>query len=193
MALFRDPADVSVRPATPEDEAAVTRVQLRAWRASHADVLGAGALESIDVLAVRARWAEAIGSPPSPAHRVLVACDGPRVVGFAATAPGGTGAADEPGAGGRDDAAAPAPGVEVLALEVDPDHQRGGHGSRLLAACVDLARGDGARWVSTWVLDGDPARERFLAGSGLGPDGGERTLAAGPTGAVRESRWVAEI
>lgn len=173
MALFRDTADVSVRPAVPGDDAAITSVQLRAWRLSHVEVIGADVLDRLDAAAVRDQWAQAIAAPPSPAHRVLVALDGTRVVGFAATAPAG-----------EDD-------VEVLALEVDPDHQQGGHGSRLLAACVDLAREDGATSVSCWVLDGDPARERFLAGSGLGPDGATRTLEAG-AGLV-ERRWVAEI
>lgn len=179
MPLFHDQADVSVRPATAEDEAPIARVQLRAWRAHHADLLGADVLEQIDVTAVRGQWAAAISAPPSPAHHVLVACAGPRVVGFAASAP-------------------TEHGVEVLSLEVDPDHQRGGHGSRLLAACVDLAREHGATHLQTWVLDGDDARAAFLAGAGLGPDGAERTLGIGadPDGATRpvaEHRWVAEI
>lgn len=179
MALFREHADVSVRPATPEDESAITRVQLRSWRASHAEVLGA-LLEDVDVAAVRDRWTDALTSPPSPAHRVLVACAGARVVGFAASVP------------------LPPDGVDVVALEVDPDHQRGGHGSRLLTACVDLARQDGAQHLSTWVLEGDPARERFLAASGLGRAGDHRELAlpprpgGAPVTAV-EHRWVAEI
>ncbi len=176
MGLFRDNADVSVRPAVAGDDAAITRVQLRAWRLSHARALGTEVLENLDAEAIRAQWTAAIEAPPSPAHRVLVACDGPRVVGFAATAPVGADGAD---------------GAEVLALEVDPDHQKGGHGSRLLAACVDLAREDGARSISTWVLDDDPAREQFLAGSGLGPDGAARALAT--SGAPAEQRWVAEI
>jgi len=173
VGLFRDTADVSVRPAVPGDDAAITRVQLRAWRLSHARSLGAEVLDNLDVAAVREQWTHAVQAPPSPAHRVLVACDGPQVVGFAATAPAGEDT------------------VEVLALEVDPDHQKGGHGSRLLAACVDLARQDGARSVRTWVLDDDPAREQFLAGSGLGPDGVERALT--PDGAPVERSWVAEI
>lgn len=173
MGLFRDTADVSVRPAVPGDEAVITGVQLRAWRVSHAQALGAAVLDSLDAAAVRDLWADAIVSPPTPAHRVLVACDGPRVVGFAATAPTADG------------------DVEVLALEVDPDHQKGGHGSRLLAACVDLAREDGAGLLYTWVLDDDPAREQFLSASGLGPDGAERALTA--EGGPAERRWVAEI
>lgn len=179
MALFREQADVSVRPATPEDEAAIARVQLRAWRSSHGELLGEEVLEHLDVTAVREQWSRAITAPPSSAHHVLVACDGARVVGFAASAP-------------------VAGGIEVLALEVDPDHQRGGHASRLLTACVDLAREGGAEHVQTWVLDADPAREQFLTASGLGPDGAERELGVGPAAdggsvSVVERRWVAEL
>ncbi len=179
MALFREQADVSVRPATPEDEAPIARVQLRAWRAHHADVLGDAVLERLDVLAVREQWTRAITAPPSRDHHVLVACTGARVVGFAASVPVPDGA-------------------EIVALEVDPDHERSGHGSRLLAACVDLARDSGAEHVQTWVLDGDTAREQFLTGAGLGADGGRRELGlgvtpAGLTQAVTERRWVATV
>jgi GNAT superfamily N-acetyltransferase len=233
MALFRETADVSVRPAMSEDDASITRVQLRAWRTSHAEVLGAETLEGLDVAVVRERWAAAITEPPSRQHRVLVACDGAQVVGVAASAPvaaGGAGSATDAGsaagagsatgAGSAPDAAGGAagagsatggaggaPGVEILTLEVDPDHQRGGHGSRLLAACVDLAREDGATHLQTWVLQGDAAREQFLASAGLGPDGACRELAPSTVGegegeatgqgrsqgGVAEHRWVAEI
>lgn len=181
MALFRETADVSVRPATPGDEVPIARTQLRAWRAHHGDVLGEAVLDQLDAATVQEQWARSITAPPTGGHRVLVACDGPRVVGFVASAP-------------------VEGGVELVALEVDPDHQRGGHGSRLLAACVDLARESGAGHVRTWVLDGDAAREQFLSGAGLGPDGSRREL--GPEGpdpdgpgprTVGERRWAAEI
>lgn len=197
MALFREQADVSVRPATPDDEAAVARVQLRAWRSTHADLLGADVLEGLDVMAVRQQWAAAITAPPSRAHHVLVACDGPRVVGFAASAPLPVAPAGTPDGGAPAAGADPSAGVEVVALEVDPDARQGGHGSRLLAACVDIARDAGATHLQTWVLDGDTAREQFLGGAGLGPDGAERELGVreddGAARAVVERRWVAEI
>lgn len=174
MALFRTPADVSVRPAVPGDERAVARVQVAAWQATLGSRLGP-ALARIDVTEVESRWAPAVARPPA-GHRVLVACDGPSVVGFAAIGPG-----DGAGAG------------ELLALEVDPPAQRGGHGSRLLAAAVDTLRADGARSIGTWVLGSDEARERFLGAAGLGRDGSERTLATGPEGPVVERHWVAEI
>lgn len=179
MALFRETADVSVRPATPGDESAIADTQLRAWRTTHLDLLGEEVLDHLDAVAVRDQWATAITAPPSPEHRVLVACEGATVVGFAASVP-------------LED------GVEVLALEVHPDHRRSGHGSRLLTACVDLARERHAHHLQTWVLDGDAAREQFLGSAGLGRDGGRRELAAGdPDGGARrpvgEDRWVAEI
>lgn len=169
MALFREAADVSVRPAVPGDEEAVTRIQVSAWRDVHETALGDGVVDSLDTAVMRDRWADAIVSPPGPGFAVLVALDGPTVVGFAAVAPG-----------------------QVLALEVAPDHQRAGHGSRLLAAAVDRLRSDGATEVVTWVLDDDAARERFLASAGLGPDGTQRTLATGVRDVV-ERRWSAAI
>jgi GNAT superfamily N-acetyltransferase len=169
MSLFRETADVSVRPAVPGDDVAMTAIQVGAWRADHHDVLGDDVLDALDTVRMREQWAAAISAPPGPGFGVLVACDGADVVGFAAVAPG-----------------------QLLALEVEPRHQRGGHGSRLLAAAVDRLRRDGATEVVTWVLDGDAGREAFLSGAGLGPDGRTRTLATGVRDVV-EHRWVAEV
>lgn len=188
MPLFSDHADVSVRPAVPGDESAIAHVQLTAWRDEHRDVLGDEVLALLDEDAVRTQWAAAITAAPA-GHRVLVACDGPTVVGFAAIAP-----VPAPAGAPLDTA----PGGVILALEVAPHAQRGGHGSRLLAAAVDLLREQGADQVHTWVLDGDDARARFLGGAGLGPDDTAREVASGtqPDGShrvVTEHRWWAEI
>jgi len=184
--LFRETADVSVRPAVPGDEHAMARVQLAAWRQAHADVLGPGVLDALDAEAVTAQWRQAIVAPPGPGYRVLVACDGPEIVGVASVAP-----VPPP-----EDRPLEPPGGVLLALEVSPGAQRSGHGSRLLAAAVDLLREDGADQLHTWVLDGDEARSRFLAGAGLGPDEASRELysGVGPDGqprVVREHRWSA--
>ncbi|MCP2263871.1 GNAT family N-acetyltransferase [Promicromonospora thailandica] len=167
MALFRETADVSVRPAVAGDESAVTDVQVSSWRAT--GVLGEGVIQALDVPAMRDRWASAITAPPGPGFAVLVALDGPDVVGFAAVSPG-----------------------QVLSLEVLPEAQRAGHGSRLLAAAVDRLRADGSETVTTWALADDTARAAFLAASGLGEDGRSRTLATGPREVV-EHRWSAQI
>ncbi|PFG33521.1 GNAT family N-acetyltransferase [Sanguibacter antarcticus] len=169
MALFTESADVSVRPAIPGDDAAVADIQVAAWRASHATLLGEDALESLDGERIRRQWEAAITAPPGPGYAVLVACERADVVGFAAVGP-----------------------AVLVALEVAPSAQRSGHGSRLLSAAVDRLRSDGASEMSTWVLDDDPAREQFFTGAGLGPDGKTRLLATGVR-EVRETRWSATI
>ncbi|MGW6132103.1 N-acetyltransferase family protein [Cellulomonas sp. NPDC055163] len=188
MALFSEQADVSVRPAVPGDELAIAAIQLDAWRSAHAATLGPDVLAQLDGAAFAERWARAITSPPGRGYRVLVACEGADVVGFAAVAP-------VPAA---EDTPLAAPGGELLALEVAPASQRVGHGSRLLAAAVDLLREDGSDHLQTWVLDGDAARAQFLTSAGLGADDAVRALATGtgPGGedlTVREHRWSAVI
>jgi predicted N-acetyltransferase YhbS len=187
MPLFTDNADVSVRPAVRGDEHAIARIQVAAWRLSHADVL-AGALDLLDVAAIESQWSAAVTTPPGEGFRVLVACEGATVVGVVSLAP-------VPAPEGRP---FDAPGGVILTLEVEPSQQRGGHGSRLLAAAVDTLREDGADQVHTWVLDGDSARAQFLASAGLGPDDVTRELASGtlPDGSARvvtEHRWSASI
>ncbi|WP_396043996.1 GNAT family N-acetyltransferase [Cellulomonas sp. P22] len=188
MAMFSEHADVSVRPAVPGDELAITDVQLAAWRSVHTPEIGAEVLAGLDGSAIAERWARAITAPPGPGYRVLVACDGPDVVGFAAVAP----------LPAPEDAPLDAPGGEILSLEVAPVVQRSGHGSRLLAAAVDLLREDGATYARTWVLDGDTGRAQFLSSAGFGSEDVVRELATGtgPDGkprTVAEHRWSATI
>lgn len=167
MSLFRETADVSVRPAVTGDDEAMTRVQVAAWR--QAGILGDDVVAALDTDRMRERWAAAVTTPPGPGFAVFVALDGPRIVGFAAVSPG-----------------------LITALEVEPAFQRSGHGSRLLTSAVDRLRVDGAQRVSAWVLDGDTAREEFLGSAGLGFDGTARTLATGVR-EVTERRYSAEL
>ncbi|MEV7973037.1 GNAT family N-acetyltransferase [Cellulomonas sp. NPDC089187] len=178
-------ADVSVRPAIPGDEHAVAGVQLAAWQDTLAETLGEGVLDRIDVAQLAAQWAQAITAPPGPGFRVLVAMHGPRLVGFASVAP-----VTAPPEAGDD-----VPGGEILALEVLPEARRLGHGSRLLAAVVDLLRDeDRAGSVQTWVLTGDAIREQFLGAAGLDDMGAQRRLGTeGDPRELTERLWAAAI
>lgn len=166
-------ADVSVRPATSADADVIASLQLDAWL----ERLGDAAIAAIDPAVVAASWTTAIGAPPDPRGRVLVAASGPRVVGFAATAPSSASLAA--GSGSGDDAEGDVPGgwtTELVALEVAPADRRQGHGSRLLAAAVDLARERGAHHVGAWSLREDTARTDFLTSAGLAEVGVRRVL-----------------
>jgi GNAT superfamily N-acetyltransferase len=160
-------ADVSVRPASPDDAAAVAAVQARAWREGYVEVLPLAVLAGLDPAAMAPGWQEAAASPPSPRHRLLVAVEGGQVTGFAASAPA------------EDDDLDAGEVTEVLALHVDPAAGRRGHGSRLLAATVDLAREDGVGAAVSWVLAGDRVTRHFLQAAGWAPDGATRDLDMG--------------
>jgi GNAT superfamily N-acetyltransferase len=170
-------ADASVRPARPADVPALADVQVRAWQQAYADLLPRAVLDALTAEQLDPHWRRAVSEPPSARHAVFVACAGPAVVGFAATAPCG------------DPDASPTDG-ELVALEVDPAHRGSGHGSRLLAASADTLREMGFETIRSWCPDGDPARAEFLSDAGLRSDGAWREL-RGPDGSQVSQRRMA--
>ncbi len=109
------------------------------------------------------------------------------VAGFVASAPVSVGVGPAAQDATTDEPASQA--VEVVALEVDPMHQRRGHGSRLLAAVVDTSRADGAEEVQVWVHVDDAARADFFRGAGFDTDGARRRRAV-DGGDPQDSRSV---
>lgn len=201
-------ADVGVRAARHDDVAAVTSTQIRAWKHGYRNFLPEGPLEQMTGPAAEAlwrrQWDEAITSPPSPRHRVLVAVE--QVVldtdAFPALGPGGVEAAAasrgaERVAGLASHAPAEDPDLdptttgEMLTFLVDPDHVRRGHGSRLLNATVDHLREDGYHTIVTWVFADNHAVLGFLESAGWGEDGAERVLNIGRP--VRMVRLATDI
>lgn len=162
-------AEVGVREARLSDVAAVAEIQVQAWREAYRGFMPKDALDEMTASTDpwRERWAEAVSAPPSPKHRLLVAVDEGIVSGFAAFGP-----ASDPD---QDESAA-----ELITLAVDPIRARAGHGSRLLAAAVDLLREHGFTTMVTWVFTKDTAMRGFLEPAGWAPDGASRTLALDP-------------
>lgn len=158
------PAINGVRAAVPLDAAAIARIQVRAWEQGAGTSVPATVLGALNAQAVEDGWTIAITAAPSARHRVLVAVSDGVVVGFGATAPAG------------DPDSEPDHEGEVVALHVDPDHRASGHGSRLLAACVDGLRDDGCDVAYHWANDTDEQSRAFLVGAGWAPDGGYREL-----------------
>ena len=159
----------SVRPAVAADVDAVGAVQHRAWTTDYREVLPEGMLADLTPELLAEQWRQAVTGPPSDG-RVLVACSGATRVGFAAVDGGG----------------------EIVALWVDPAHQRRGHGSRLLAAVADTARAQGTAVLSIWCPLPDEPRRRFLVSAGFEADGGLRELGwDGST--LREAHLVAAL
>jgi GNAT superfamily N-acetyltransferase len=174
-----------VRLARTSDVDAIADVNVRCWQARLAGLVPDATLAALDPGDLAMTWASAILNPPHPAQRLLVAVDDDVVVGYAAWGP----CADpdvDPGTG------------ELLALEVDPGRCRSGHGSRLMAAAVDLGRTTGTLAAITWIQLADEPRRAFLVDAGWGPDSAYRDVEVGvdDTGGamlVREVRLVTSL
>jgi GNAT superfamily N-acetyltransferase len=173
-------ADVSVRPARPEDATEIARVQVVTWRTAYRGVLPVAVLDDWDADAATSSWRTAVQSPPTPAHGVMVALEGGTVVGFAAFGTAELTRGEQPDPAG--------PSSELSTLLVEPRWGRRGHGSRLLAAVTDVVRAGGAARLQTWILETDQASARFYESTGWAPDGWARTLETGGE-PLREIRW----
>jgi GNAT superfamily N-acetyltransferase len=173
-------ADASVRPARPEDAPEIARIQLVTWRTAYRSVLPAALLDEWDEDAATSAWQSAAASPPTPGHGVLVAREGDTPVGFVAFGPAELTVDERPHPAG--------PTTELSTLLVEPRWGRRGHGSRLLAAVVDVARAAGAARLQTWLLEPDAVSAGFLQSAGWAPDGWARTLDTGAA-PLREVRW----
>jgi GNAT superfamily N-acetyltransferase len=167
-----------VRPARVEDAAEIARVQVATWQVGYASILPASVLVDLSIPAAAAAWEHAVGQPPSRRHHVLVALEAQWIVGFAVSTPAEDFELGDP---------EPETTTLIGPLLVEPRWGRRGHGSRLLAAAVDLARDDGMTRAIAWLPEADSVSRGFFASAGWGADGYARALDTG-AGELREVR-----
>ena len=172
-----------MRPASPDDAPELGRIQVDTWRTAYPDVVPAAVLDELSADVAASTWAAAIGTPPSPRHHVLVALEQHWRVGFAALAPADDLEPSDP---------EPETTGQLAVILVEPRWGRRGHGSRLLAASVDLARADGMTRLIGWIPEGDEVTRQFLGSAGWAPDGLIRALDTGD-GELREMRLHTQL
>lgn len=172
-------ADASVRLARATDAPAVGFVQAVVWREAYAAHLPQDVVDQFQPREFTNAWRQSLESPPSRDHLLLVACAGEQVVGFAAVGPSPDPDASE--------------AAELLVLGVHPEARRQGHGSRLLNAAVDTARGRGRHSLTAWVIAGADDVRAFLQAAGLDIDGAHRERIVTDDTTVREVRLSASV
>ncbi|NLG20307.1 MAG: GNAT family N-acetyltransferase [Actinomycetales bacterium] len=176
-------ADASVRTGRVSDAPAVGLVQATVWRDAFADAVPPEVLETFEGPAFASVWRRSLQDPPTPLHRLLVACAGAQVVGFAAIGPAEV-----------TDESVTATDGELFVLAVHPDARRDGHGSRLLNAAADTLRAGDRTGLLTWLPATDEQSRAFTDAAGLIPDGAWRERVVGPGGeTVREIRVRADL
>jgi ribosomal protein S18 acetylase RimI-like enzyme len=174
-------ADASVRVARASDAPAVGLVQAVVFREAYAGVLAPEVIAAFEPRPFANAWRATLEGDQAGDGVLLVACAGEQVVGFAAV-------------GASDDADASPDTAELLVLGVHPDARRQGHGSRLLHAVVDTARGRGRQELAAWLLASDEATRAFLTAAGMVADGAHRERVVGEDGATaRELRLSASV
>jgi GNAT superfamily N-acetyltransferase len=163
-----------VRDARASDAPALARIQVASWQATLGDLIPGEVLAELSSAAsveqFGERWREAITSPPTSRHKVLVAYAPGAVgdpVGFASVGP----ATDEDRWPGTDG--------ELYEFHVLPEEATAGHGGRLLHAVADTLAQDGFQVALAWALAADSGRVEFLEEAGWAPDGSQGNLDMG--------------
>jgi GNAT superfamily N-acetyltransferase len=147
---------VHVRPARPEDAAAIAAVHVRTWQAAYEHVFGSGRLAALDEqLPARVeRWERLLRDDGG----VWIAEDGGSILGFAGCGPSRDADADG----------------ELYSIYVLPEAWGSGAGAALMAVARDHLR---AGYVESilWVLDDNPRARRFYEREGWTADGERKT------------------
>ncbi len=149
----------SVRPATPDDAAAIAGVHVRSWQMAYRGVVPDAILERLSVEQRRRTWSELLEDRHGAF--TLVADRGGEVVGFCSMA-----------IPSRDDDAGEAT-CEVGAIYVEPTLWRAGVGARLLETALDTVRDSGWREVTLWVFAANASARAFYESFGFASDGAE--------------------
>ena len=168
-------ADVSARLAWPADAATIAAIQHAHWVRTYGDTVDRAELDALDETEMTERWSHLIRAPRDARMRTLVALERATLRGFALVHP-----CHDPDADQIRDA-------EIGEFVIAAEHQRVGHGSRLLHACVDTVRADGFERAVWWVSPTDDTLRAWLQSSGWDADGAHREF-AGASGPLRQIR-----
>jgi ribosomal protein S18 acetylase RimI-like enzyme len=160
---------LELRPARPDDAAAVAGVHVRSWQAGYRGLLPDAYLDGLrpEDRMGRYRFGD---DDPGVAVTVVAVRDG-NLCGFVTTKRPGPGA--EPGPDGPDDGCDTG---EVLALYVDPDAWGSGVGRQLLSDARLRLVQSGCTEAVLWVLAGNDRAHRFYRIDGWVAEDVRRTV-----------------
>lgn len=146
-----------IRAATIDDALRIAEIQVASWRAIYQGLIPKSYLRALNVERREELWRKLAGNPLSP---LLLACEGPRVIGFCHVC------------ATRDDDVKNA--AEITSIYLDPQDWQRGHGRALCNAALRFARKRGFECVTLWVLVGNTSAQSFYEAMGFRPDGASK-------------------
>lgn len=142
--------EITIRQALIADAAPIAAVHVAAWRQAYTGLLEPEFIESITQERRVAQWSRAL-SDASPQSVFVAECER-HIVGFASSGPSAHNIAPFDG--------------ELYTLYLLAEHQRGGAGTKLLAANVERLIARGFKAMLVWVLAANRNAIAFYEGLG---------------------------
>lgn len=155
-----------VRDAHPDDVPALAALWTRCWHESYREMVPDEYVDQVTEERLGSRLAERL--QPESGFAVWTASADGVAAAVCMVAPS------------RDEGAAADEG-ELVALYVDPRHQRQGLGSMLVPVALHRLRGDGFASAIAWTFAVNAPALALYEPFGFAPDGGELTLMDTPT------------
>ncbi|MBD2460209.1 GNAT family N-acetyltransferase [Oscillatoria sp. FACHB-1407] len=132
-----------IRPATPDDIAAIARVHVDAWRTTYRGIVPDRYLEEMSYKKSEARWQQWFTITANFHHIVVALNASDEVIGFAN--------------GGAERTKHPTFGGELYAIYILQAYQRQGYGRGLVGAIATQLEQSGFSSMLVWALINNPA------------------------------------
>ncbi len=152
--------EIAIRRAVVADAAAIAGVHVLAWQVGYRGIVPDAVLAAQSVSERTGQWRDWLGLGGTT---TLVAQAGATIVGFATVRVPGPDTDLDPGT------------CELAALYVDPSCWRRRVGRTLMDAAMELARVEGSKEMSLWVLVENAAARAFYETVGFAADGAANT------------------
>lgn len=175
---------LTIRQATREDAATITRIRIDTWRAAYAGLIADEVLDRFDPVTEARRRAERWDAMHAdPRSRELLAERDGSAVGWAAFGP-------------SIDRELPRNG-QLFALYAIPSEWSRGVGHALITAVEERLRASGFRHAHLWVLEGNDRAAAFYERHGWREDGGvmvdERSIGGHTPYTLHERRRARDL
>ncbi|MCV6603101.1 MAG: GNAT family N-acetyltransferase [Cohaesibacter sp.] len=147
---------ITLRAANPDDAKAISELKVLCWRDTYKGLMPESVLQTMDAKAEEPHWRDWLADEKAGLSAYILHKD-TALIGYAlagAFRPVSPQETEEAGQLILADA-------EIYAIYLHPNHQRQGHGQRLMAALVKDLIQQGYKDLALWVLGGNQKGETF--------------------------------